>query len=450
MESTPESTRLATRLGATLLVMLIAGMTLMFMLSSRQWRAVRPWTVVGDFESGVSGLRVGSPVRVGGVELGHVTEIEVDPGPGPRLNDDPADGPSLSSGTLLVEFMLPAEIELRTDARIVHDVNPFSGIGELDVLNVGTYRSPALPGRTGRGATLAPLQPQGRPFALATRPGGLRTLLGRIGAEDWTAISEQTERFRTEAFATEAPIDPWSGEPWGPNREGDLGAFTRDARALGAAIVKDFEPWRSQVNRIRDHISQIQSRFDATETTPSSLVHRIEQLQAAFGVESGFRGLARELGPLFDALTDGADPVRSCLGPALDQGRLIAWIMERLWPEIRDDLLITKTGFAITGNELWLARGPEAMTTLIRAFQRPSARTSADLELIFAANAVALSAADLRQAVSAAETSLFEARGEMTPFVRRRLEGRVLPALEQYRHDLAVLLAALDRAALRR
>ncbi|MBX3355469.1 MAG: hypothetical protein KF724_07195 [Phycisphaeraceae bacterium] len=448
MEFTPDADRRAMRLGTLIIAIIVVGMTALIVLGAHQWKAMRTWSVVGEVERGAGGLRPGSPVRVGGVIMGSVVSITMtprSPGAGFLTREERGDHPS---GTVEIVFTLDAEVELRSSAIIVHDVNPLSGQGELDILNVGSIRTPALPGRVGHGATLTPLQPKGRPFFLARRKGAFESILGSEGADHLRSTITNLEAVQRVILGSAADgVAP--GDPAAHHASGLWADLLEAMKEASSAVRADMEPWSERMESMRAAYRQIQSRIEATEGDPSGLVHRISQLGDEFGADSGLRALGRELAPLFSSFGEAGDDIVACFTSAFAQARLIGWVARALWPEVKNDLLITKTGFAITGSELWRTTGPEMFTTLVRIFQPPSARDRAGLDLILSANAVALSAADLQAAVQSADAALIRSGGQITPAIRRQLEREVVPAMARYRRDLERMLRVLDRAALR-
>jgi len=452
MEDSPEATRKATRTGAAVLTVILVGLAGALALASVQWHPMRTWSVYGSFGDGFRGLRVGSPVRVGGVTMGEVVEIHMDPQAHVDPQREPAepmadDEPQEGVGRLLVVFELDGQIQLRTDAKIVHDVNPFSGIGELDILNVGTRKSPALPGRIGRSMTLAPVQPTGRAFPLAMRRSALATILGAEGAREWARIAATLQAIEGMFLESTGLTDPASGETWGPNQPGAATALLESIRSLRTEIEKDLEPWEGQVDSIRARAEQIRARIEEREPSTESLVPRFRRLTSMFGPESGLRGIAKEMQPLFEAVSADLEPIRTRLNDAWRKAQTIGSIARGLWPELRDDLMVTRTGFSIASSELWLAMGPDFWTTAVRVLQPLSKRDQQALGLIYATNQVAMSAEDLRSAIEEAR-DLGAVQGiDLDPRLRTALERRVMPALQRYRRDLSDLMRTLDAVA---
>lgn len=447
MEFTPELARRATRIGGAVIASLVTGMAVIVVLNGIHWRPMRTWSVFGGFGEGFAGLRVGSPVRVGGVTMGRVTEIELNADDSIEVSDADFDKDRPSQGRLLVTFTLDGSIDLRANAIIVHDVNPFSGIGELDILRVGTQRVSALPGQVGSAGRLAPGQPWGRPFALSRRGNALRTILGTEGAADWARIFETIDGIEQMFLASTSPTDHTTGEEWGPNHPGAANALIESARALRTRFESDIEPWNERVSSIRGQIDAVRGRVQDGDSGSPTLAPRIQQLTSAFGKENGLRSIAAELQPLFDAMSTRADPIMARFDDAKRKVQAIGAIARGLWPEIVDDMQVTRAGFVIGASELWLASGPEFWTTLVRAVQPMSQRDQQALVLILSANRVALSAENLHRAIDFAQSFGAEPGVPLAPEVRAAIEGRVVPALARYRRDLSDLMQALERFA---
>jgi len=457
MNFTPETDRVARRIGTVVILIFVLGLVATLLIKGIQWRQFNSWQAFGTFEDGLSGLKLGTPVRLGGVDMGTVTAIELDRSIRPR---DVADGLTPlgpTTGGFIITFELDASIRLHTDARLVLDRNAISGSAELDILSIGGTRSAPIPGPLDEAAKRAPVLAAGRVLTIAARESAMERILGKKGAGDLDSIRRSVPGIRDIFMATEGPIDPATGEPWGPGRESRITRMLEALEPLAERLPKDFEAWSEQSKGISEQW-QVLSRSleldpdggpDASPDAPRRLrpMVRIQQLESAFDDQVGLRAIWHQLSGRFSGSGSDWAQIRACLGPIGDGASLISVMWSALWPEIREDLLVTKTQFVIGSTELWLLKNVDVLISVVRAFQPFSADDEAALLLILSANRAAISADALTSAIQAATSSIADGSTLLDAATKRRLEEQVLPAVRRYRRDLSDLMTRLETSA---
>lgn len=456
MVFTSENDRLALRVGALVILLLLLGLIATVLASNVQWRPERTWHAYGTFEEGLAGLKVGSPVRLGGVVLGRVSEIEVDRSVRPREDRGGLRPAGPTTGGFLVAFALDASIVLRSDARIELDRNPFSGLAELDIVSVGGERAAPMPGPLDRSAWRAPLLDEGRALSILPRQPGLVRLLGQKGADDIDRIVQSIPGIRASFMGTEGEVDPVTGESWGPHRPSRLESIENAATPLAKVLQQDWRAWETLIESIRQEWATLQRAFEEEaqgDAGPQHAPHplaRIQQLRGALDDRTGLRAVWNELARAFAAPQSQWGTLRDCLGPIGWQASLIASMGRVIWPEIRHDLLVTKTQFVLVATEFWLLMNKDLLLSILRLLQPFSREDEAAMALILAANRAALTAESLRSTIEVAGASIAEGSSVIDPEVVARLEREVLPVMRRYQRDLTDLMKRLDALALRR
>lgn len=447
MQFTSATDSLARRTGGAVILFFTTALVVTLLVTGIESRQFRHWKVYGTFESGLSGLKPGSVVRVGGAPMGEVTSIEIDRAVRPREVVEGEVPLAPSTGGFLVHFELDAEVELRMDAQIVLDQNALSGLAELDILSVGGGRSAPIPGPLPRSAQrAAPANPR-RPFTFSSRGDAATRVLGKSGARDWAKIRSHLPGIEAIFFDSSGTHGELAGDHWGPVRESRIGVLAASVQPLLREWPADRDAWGEAITAIQSKWTELSNQPVAAEGQAPKPLERIDQLRAAFGAEHGLRAIWNQLSKAFAKPQSSWEAMKQCFGPAFAQGSLIASTFRALSPEIRDGLLVTKTGFAIGVTELWIMMGPELMTSLIRAVQPFSAAQENALVLILAANRAAESAESLRAAIDAARAAAAEGGDALAPATADRLARAVAPALERYRRDLSDLMELLQAAA---
>ncbi|MBM4111880.1 MAG: MCE family protein [Phycisphaerae bacterium] len=458
MRFTSETDSLARRTGTGVIAFLATALVATLLITGIEWRRFETWEVYGTFESGLSGLKAGSVVRVGGAVMGQVTRIEIDRDHASRAHGDEPPDPTLapSTGGFVVTFELAAEVELRQDARIVLDQNALSGLAEIDVVSVGGGRSAPIPGPLPPSAQRAPRADPFRPLRLVTRADAARRILGADGANDLRVIRAAFPGVEAIFLESTGTLEVPTGEYWGPVRESRITALLDAVDPLRRRIADDRDAWGPRLDSIREQWNTLSSTLElARDETPAphrkaAPLDRLEQLRGAFDDRSGLRAIWRQLSAAFTAPSSSFDAIKQCLGPSFDQASLIADIVRRLWPRVKDDLIVMKVGFVIGVSELWIMRVPEVVTTLVRLIQPFGAADVNAITVILAANRAAESGEALREAIESGDWALVDGSSEIAPEVAGHLEHAIAPALRRYRRDLADLMRILDAAAARR
>lgn len=131
MASPNERTRNNVRMGIFVSFALLLALVIVFALSdivSHLTRQTDAWTVRFPIKSGVTYIKPGSTVRVGGVELGRVTAVT------PHYPDDPAGAFEYVD----VRFDLDSRVRLYRDAMILAASQLIGAEGWIDIPHVGT------------------------------------------------------------------------------------------------------------------------------------------------------------------------------------------------------------------------------------------------------------------------------------------------------------------------
>jgi ABC-type transporter Mla subunit MlaD len=237
MPSRKELTRNNVRAGifVTFSLLLIAGVVITLSGSLRSLlRSYASYTVTFPVSDGVANLQSGSVVRIGGVSLGAVTDVQ------PRLEQD------LPFETVEVQFEVESRVGLYEDAQVLVK-SPFIGAESwLEVTSVGTAGKPRATELTGFVA-----------------PGLLSTLLGPESANHAGEILADTKEFTS--FLGRVPED--YGEHVEPALE-DFRETARSARSM-ADDVRDerWLRWATSIDQVMDWTESATASIDeAVET----------------------------------------------------------------------------------------------------------------------------------------------------------------------------------------
>lgn len=419
MASPSERHRNNVRAGIFVSVSLLLGLAILVVLTDAVEaisRGTERYTVVFDVASGVSNLKAGSDVRVGGVPMGRVTDIR------PQLKEGEA------FREIAVDFTLDRRIAIYRDAIILISSPLIGADAWLDIPNVG---EPAA----GRAAGSQPLR--GTPSV-----GVLAHLLGPENAAKADEMVENAKVF--SGFLARMP-DEYDHRV--ASILEDWGVMTSDMRALVADVrERDWPVWSESMHRVMTWAADATSKFDAAIADGHGLLldgrevirENREPIRTAVGnVQQATERINTEtLEKLHRVLESGQQGVEAAVA-------------------VLEDMRVDYSGWAtnigealananLTAQQLKLA-AIETRRSPWKLLYRPSA-TELEHELLYeATRSFAVAAADLK-ASSEAVRRVLENHSSAVAHneeAYRRLEQSLLKSLDNYEKAQQQLLDVL-------
>jgi ABC-type transporter Mla subunit MlaD len=396
MTSPQERARNNVRAGILVTVAVALGVTTVLVISDlgEMFRPRRSYTVSFDVSDGVKDLKEQAAVRVGGVQMGRVTEVR------PRLDGAPFT-------TIEVDFSLDKRVALYSDAEIVISSQLIGADAWLDVYSVGdpekgTAEGAVIKGISAPGSLTALLGPEMVSDArqivedFKATSDKVRTFADRIADEDWPRWARSVDEVTSWASSATGRIDEVMAEGRG---------LLDDVRGV---VAENREP-------IRATIGNVQSTSEDTRAIAAQLrtgtLDKLERL-----LDSGQQGLDSAASVLESVRADY--PAWSTdAGEALGAARLTAQQLKLASIELR--------------------RSPWKL------LYRPS-RGEAEHEFLYeAARSFALSASDLRAAAESARRILDDHRERLDEETVREIDRFLLDALERYAQVQSRLVGVL-------
>lgn len=232
------------RAGFGVFIVIAAGAVLLWAALSIKHSTRRAFGLHFTAEQGVYGIKIGSPVRVGGLDRGLVTGVA------PRFEGEEIAG-------YRVDFELEEDVPLYRSARIQASGGPLAGDSVLEIIDVG--RGPNLPGPQPLvNRSVRPAEP-GDTFD-AVNPAEFDSLVG----------PGNSSRLRdlVQAFADlKGPITAMAED--GPVR---VTGFRTEWRGLMDAVLQDVDAWREQWKQLAADAEHAVAKLGAAEGAPADAV----------------------------------------------------------------------------------------------------------------------------------------------------------------------------------
>ena len=428
--------------------------------------STRGYTVRFGLDDGVSGVKRGSPVTLGGYEVGRVVDL--------RPADEPASG--VADGrtarvptAMLVDIRLPADMALYGNA-VVRVQRPL--IGTLSAINIV---DPGGPGREqGRGQGRGQGD-ESRGVATAPLDAGA-TIAGASGGSIDAIIdnaSELTGSLQTILAALAPRAETGSADLAGALEA--MRSFTERIDRRSAPLLDDLEAAVTRTREVGDRLSGMVDSAEAALTDARGGIGEIRGLiENADGFVADTRALIDETGPdLRDTASNAADlaerlntrivpEYESRFGSLLDRGDDVLGSADAMIDELNTSFRelepqIRRTAANLRlGSDTALAFVDEVRAAPWRLLNRPGKREQQRDLLYSAARNYARAVSDLRATSASLESAVAGLSDGASPTEPRRiieLRAELTAAFDRYaklESDLLDLLAGegLDDARL--
>jgi hypothetical protein len=350
---------------------------------------------------GIQGLETGSPIRIGGLDVGQV------------------DGLRYEQGRLMVEIELDNDVRLYPGTQIVRVGSLMGGQAMLVITDAGGTKSPPLK----RGATI-----QAAPGA-----GGVENLIGRKNAS-------RLDQIQTSIISTVSGLEAIG------DQAGTISDNAESLRELAGMMKADAETWRPKVEKIEDRFESIRVKSarikgDVEETSEQLEGASWEKLKKTLNEllarkEETEKEFDKSVLPKIDKLLSSADAGWDNLLASKDS-------FEKLAGEGRTSLEIFMANSTLAGEQLRLAESEILGALGIPLLQKPSIE---DQQLLIQQEAMgdwARAAFTLRASLVALETISIR-EGDDAQATLARLIDALHAALADYEEMQARFLAHSD------
>jgi ABC-type transporter Mla subunit MlaD len=370
-------------------------------------RSTRPHTVRYSVESGVRNLKPGAQVRVGGLVMGHVTEVRPHFVAGEPFTE------------IHVNFELSRNVELFADAMILVEAPILGSDAWLDIPSVGTVGAGAPSGGVHDGADSA---------------GLLTTLLGPANAAAAGGAIQGASTFGDYLADLPQEIDPIID---------DVKTIAGDVRAISSEVRAEHWPeWAGAIDRVAAWAAKFTEDVDAAlaegrgllEDGRDILAENRGAVHSALGNVDAASADIRAIAERVRAET--VDKVHALLDTgqtALDSATAAIETMRADYETWSVDLGETLGNASLASQQLKLAT-IEVRRSPWKILYRP-AEKELEHELLYdAARSFALAAADLRAASESVSRIVEEHPGALDadPSLRDRVRRNLEDPLEKY------------------
>ncbi len=365
----------AVRAGAFLITAVVAALVVIMTLSkSAVFTSKTNYVVRFGMDDGVAGLEVGSEVRVSGLKVGRVTEIEQDFG-NDRIN---------------VHIQVRADIRLREGAAVIRTQPLLGNYSWLNFSNLGSGKE------LGEGGALDAL-PSG---------GLLATIVGPQNAGSANKMFENLVAFT-------ASLDDFARVQY-PQRVVPL---LENADATVASLRKDYDSWRGDVTSGLESASSAMKKLDSTMDDAKVAVKDAREVVSHFRETN-----LKQVDAILDDAQKGADRFAS----AMDN--LDTELTARI-PDIRTMMSDLRQGAA----QVKLAT-MEVRRSPWKLLYRPTGDELARENLYESARAFAIASSDMRVAGETLQATLRDMpeRFSSDPKFRDALKEQVVRSMERY------------------
>ena len=363
------------RAGAFLITAVVAALVVILTLSkSAVFTSKTNYVVRFGMDDGVAGLEVGSEVRVSGLKVGRVTEIEQDFG-NDRIN---------------VHVQVRTDIRVREGAAVIRTQPLLGNYSWLNFSNLGTGKE------LGEGGALDAM-PSG---------GLLATIVGPQNASNANRMFENLVAFT-------GSLDDFARVQY-PKR---VVPMLENADATVASLRKDYDAWRGDVTDGLQSASSAMKKLDDTMDDAKVAVKDAREVVSHFREAN-----LKQVDSILEDAQKGADKFASAM-ESLDT-ELTARI-----PDIRTMMSDLRQGAA----QVKLAT-MEVRRSPWKLLYRPSGDELARENLYESARAFAIASSDMRVAGETLQATLRDMpeRFSSDPKFRDALKDQVVRSMERY------------------
>jgi ABC-type transporter Mla subunit MlaD len=243
MPSPLERRRNNVRTGIFVSVTLVLAVVIIVVLSG-VWRsffiATREYTVEYPVDAGVSNLKAGADVRIGGMTMGQVSDVRA------VLHED------VPFEIIAVDFTLDQRVRLYSNARVFVTAPLIGSDAWLDITSVGHLTDED--GQPIEGVSLLEAKDH---VGGTVAAGMLGSLVGTENADRTGEIIENVKTF--SGFLADVPAE--YDQRIVPILE-DAGQTMEDAGAMVALAREDYGEWRTTVNDVMDSVNSAADNLD--------------------------------------------------------------------------------------------------------------------------------------------------------------------------------------------
>jgi len=267
------------RVGLITTCLVLGATAVCIALSTIRWKPEETYQLAFRVNQDATGIEVGTPVRMGGIDWGRVTRVS--------RGEIPAEG-SLSAvaqpGALtksrgtLVEFALDSRLELWPDAKVTRVASILGGDVHLVVVDTGLTRGSvgALALKTreavgGRGVLLAWEGSTTVPALVGTR---LASRLERL-PEDWLALKAFLGKELPDSFDERREVMERGFEPLRDHVRADIDAWTPAIERVNA----DFASVREQFSGSDGVVASVERGWKAMEPDIDAIRRDFEEVR---------------------------------------------------------------------------------------------------------------------------------------------------------------------------
>lgn len=421
MASASDRIRNNVRAGVFVIVTITLAMAVILILGDVKQYFTRParYVVTYPIASGVKNLAAGSDVRVGGISMGRVSQVELG-----GANSGPAQ-------IIEVQFTLDRQIKLYTNARISVGAALIGSDAWLNITDLGgTEEDPN-----------AKILADGGVIEGTTAAGFMEALMGPHGdrLENIVANVESGSQFF-------ADISKYYDADFLPILD-NLKTVTTDAREISSDVrVNRWPAWAQQVDNLMASLNQFgedakglaQDSRDVLAENRGPIKETVANLQASSADAKAVTARVRE---------ETMEQVHALLTTAQDGLNNAQDVLQRMsvdydvWAANLADALANAN---LTSQQLKLA-GIEIRRSPWKLLYRPD-ETELQHELLYeAARSFAMAAADLKASSVAADRMLKEHPEELksSPELMKRLQDNLIDPLDRYKKAQAELFEIL-------
>jgi ABC-type transporter Mla subunit MlaD len=363
------------RAGAFLITAVVAALVVILTLSkSAVFTSKTNYIVRFGMDDGVAGLEVGSEVRVSGLKVGRVTEIEQDFG-NDRIN---------------VHVQVRADIRVREGAAVIRTQPLLGNYSWLNFSNLGTGKE------LGEGGTIDAL-PSG---------GLLATIVGPQNAGNANKMFENLVAFT-------GSLDDFARVQY-PKR---VVPILENADATVASLRKDYDAWRGDVTSGLQSASSAMKKLDTTMDDAKVAVKDAREVVAHFRETN-----LKQVDAILDDAQRGADKFANAME------NLDTELTARI-PDVRTMMSDLRQGAA----QVKLAT-MEVRRSPWKLLYRPTGDELARENLYESARAFAIASSDMRVAGETLQATLRDMpeRFSSDPKFRDALKDQVVKSMERY------------------
>lgn len=256
MTASSENHRNNVRAGLFTLASLALGFATIVVLNANAlaflWGDHHRYVVRFDLLDGVGGLSPGSEVRVGGLARGRVTEV--------RLVGLEAD--STTPPEALVDIEMDASIDLWSNAEAIRTVPVLGGASWINITTVGGKDVITRAPTNLNGASATPLPTDGEGEIVATPGDGLlTTIVGPQNAVTTRQLLDNVASF-TQFLDSDVVLA----------FDDDIKPALADAHELVDDVRRDYDGWRTDIDRTFVSVASAADRLDDTMVTAQAAV----------------------------------------------------------------------------------------------------------------------------------------------------------------------------------